>query len=286
LLSQLYINTLRALKAGSTDSPNSTELIRSKKTLAAQQLISRRLSEERIEQIWANNPDEYFERESVNNIVWHTQEQLKAVPGKPLVAVKELEANDHPEGATLIFIHTEDAEFLFAKTTAAFERLRLNIVNARVITSLNAFCLDTYTVLEPDGKPVGANPRRVQEIETILLQNLAQTTDNIRPATYRRSRKLRYFNEPITTVLTNTPGKGYSTLEINCPDQPGILATLGKVIADNQLLIVDARITTLGERVEDIFCLKDHKGRPIIDPDVERDLLEDIENRLSERLAG
>ena len=41
LLSQLYINTLRALKAGSTDSPNSTELIRSKKALAAQQLISR-----------------------------------------------------------------------------------------------------------------------------------------------------------------------------------------------------------------------------------------------------
>ena len=286
LLSQLYINTLRALKAGSTDSPNSTELIRSKKALAAQQLISCGLPEERIEQIWANNPDEYFERESVNNIVWHTQEQLKAVPGKPLVAVKELEANDHPEGATLIFIHTEDAEFLFAKTTAAFERLRLNIVNARVITSLNAFCLDTYTVLEPDGKPVGANPRRIQEIETILLQSLAQTTDNIRPATYRRSRKLRYFNEPITTVLTNTPGKGYSTLEINCPDQPGILATLGKVIADNQLLIVDARITTLGERVEDIFCLKDHKGRPIIDPDVERDLLGDIENRLNERLAG
>ena len=141
-------------------------------------------------------------------------------------------------------------------------------------------------MLEPDGKPVGANPKRIQEIETVLLQSLAQTTDNIRPATYRRSRKLRYFNEPITTALTNTPGKGYSTLEINCPDQPGILATLGKVIADNQLLIVDARITTLGERVEDIFCLKDHKGRPIIDPDVERDLLEDIENRLSERLAG
>ena len=40
LLSQLYSNTLRALKAGSTGSPNSTELIRSKKTLAEQQLIS------------------------------------------------------------------------------------------------------------------------------------------------------------------------------------------------------------------------------------------------------
>lgn len=286
LLSQLYSNTLRALKAESTYSPNSTELIRSKKALAAQQLFSRGFPEKRIEQIWANNPDEYFERETVNNIVWHTQEQLKAIPGKPLVAVKELAANDHPEGATLIFIHTEDAEFLFAKTTAAFERLRLNIVNARVITSLNAFCLDTYTVLEPDGKPVGANPRRIQEIETILIQSLAQTTDKIRPATYHRSRKLRYFNEPITTMLTNTPGKGYSTLEINCPDQPGILATLGKVIADNQLLIVDARITTLGERVEDIFYLKDYKGRPIIDPDVERDLLWDIEKHLSERLAG
>ena len=141
-------------------------------------------------------------------------------------------------------------------------------------------------MLEPDGKPVGGNPRRIQEIETTLLQSLTQTTSKVRPANYRRSRKLRYFNEPITTILTNTPGKGYSTLEVNCPDPPGILATLGKVIADNQLRIVDARITTLGERVEDIFYLKDHKGRPIIDPDVERDLLADIESRLSERLAG
>jgi len=285
LLSQLYSNTVRALKNDSINSLNATELISSKKFLAKKQLLFSGFPKDKIDLIWENNPGEYFERESVKNIVWHTQEQLQSYPGKTLVAVMELEANDHSEGATQIFIHTQDAEFLFANTTAAFERLRLNIVNARIITSLHEFCLDTYTVLEPDGKPVGEDRGRIREIETTLLESLKNTASTITPATYRRSRKLRYFNEPIVTKLTNTPGKGYSTLEVNCPDQPGILATLGKVIADNQIRIIDARITTLGERVEDIFYLKDKKGHPILDPDIEGDLLEDIKNNLSVRLT-
>jgi len=286
LLSQLYSNTLRALRNDSTNSLNTTELINNKKALAEKQLLSSGFLKEQIDLVWDNNPEEYFERESVKNIAWHTQEQLQSGHGKTLVAVMKLEASDHSEGATQIFVHTQDAEFLFANTTAAFERLCLNIVSARIITSLHEFCLNTYTVLEPDGKPVGADPGRIQEIKATLLESLVSTVESIKPATYRRSRKLRYFNEPIIAKLTNTPGKGYSTLEVNCPDQPGILATLGKVIADNQIRIVDARITTLGERVEDIFFIKDKKGRPIIDPDIERDLLEDIKNNLSARLAN
>ena len=57
----------------------------------------------------------------------------------------------------------------------------------------------------------------------------------------------------IEVTVINIPEKNYSTLEVNCPDQPGILASVGKILASNNINLKDARIATLGERVEDLF---------------------------------
>ena len=107
----------------------------------------------------------------------------------------------------------------------------------------------------------------------------------IAPANYRRTRKERYFNNPIETTLVNPSGKDYSTLEVNCPDQPGVLATLGKVFAEENIKLIDARITTLGERVEDLFFIKDEDGGAITDTALANRLQEEIKNALERRIS-
>ena len=122
----------------------------------------------------------------------------------------------------------------------------------------------------------------IQEILSEILQ-----ADNKLPPTvhFRKSRKEKYFSKYIEATLINTSNTSYSTLEVNCPDQPGILACVGKIFADNSINLKDARITTLGERVEDLFFITDKSGWPIVDAQLIEKLQLDIKTALKQRLS-
>jgi len=285
LMRELYLNTSKAFRQGLENTINRSERIADKRDSARKQLLEIGLSDAQIEQVWTNAAEEYFVRESIANIVWHTEAIARHEGSGPLISVQEQIIDNSGEGATLVFIYMKNADFLFANSTAAFEKLNLNIHGARIFTSSNDYCMDTYTVLETNGKPVGENPKRIAEIERVLAEHLQ---GGHRPATLarlRRSRKAQYFSKPIEISFLNTEGKPYSTLEVNCPDQPGILACVGKVFAENNINLQDARITTLGERVEDLFFLTDKAGQPIDDESLRQTLVAEINEELEDRLA-
>lgn len=286
LLRQLYHNTARAFRAGLENTVNRAERIADKKDSARNRLHELGLSDQQIEKIWENTAEEYFVRESTTNITWHTEAIANFDSDEPLISFREIESDGTMEGATLVFIYTQNADFLFANSTAAFEKLNLNIQGARIFTSTNNYCMDTYAVLEANGKSVGGNTTRLEEIKSVLSSHLKSGNKPMNVAKVRRSRKERYFNKPIQTNFLKTADKPYSTLEINCPDQPGILACVGKVLAENDVNLQDARITTLGERVEDLFFLTGKDGSPIHDETFQAKLQDAIKQELESRFTN
>lgn len=286
LLRQLYLNTARAFRLGLENTVNRAERIADKKDSARKKLHEKGFSDQQIESVWQNAAEEYFVRESTDNIVWHTEAISRFDADEPLISFREVEADASVEGATLIFIYTRNADYLFANSTAAFEKLNLNIQGARIFTSNNDYCMDTYTVLEHDGRSVGRNVNRLQEIESVLATHLRSGNKPMAVAKVRQSRKERYFNKPIESMFLQTTDKPYSTLELNCPDQPGILACVGKVFAENDINLQDARITTLGERVEDLFFVTDKDGLPLHDEALKTRLQEAIKQELESRFAS
>ena len=60
---------------------------------------------------------------------------------------------------------------------------------------------------------------------------------------------------------------------------------LGRVFAEENIKLIDARITTLGERVEDLFFIKDEDGGAITDTALANRLQEEIKNALERRLS-
>lgn len=286
LMTQLYLNTSRAFRRGLENTVNREERIADKKESAKQALLELGLNQQKIESIWENAAEEYFVRESMANIVWHTQAIADFDEDGPLVSIRDIEFDAANEGATQIFIYTKNTDFLFANSAAAFEKLGLNIHGARIFTSANDYCMDTYTVLDVGGRPVGNNPKRLSEIQSELNRTLQSGNKPISPTRVRRSRKSKYFSKPIETSFLKTVDKPYSTLELNCADQPGILASVGKVFARNQVSLQDARITTLGERIEDLFFITDQSGKPIDDDDLRERLQTEIKQELEDRLSA
>lgn len=285
LMSQLYYNTRRALRQGLEKTVDRAELVTEKRDSARQLLQAAGVPDANIDSIWHTIGDEYFVREAVENIAWHT-EAIAAHAGEgPLISIRESRNALAEDWITQVFIYTHNADFLFANSTAAFEELNLNIHGARIFLTEHDYCMDTYTVLEDDGQVVGDNGDRLEQVRSVLARNLAAGHLPMAPARVHRSRREKYFSRPIEVSLSNPADNLYSILEVNCSDQPGILACVGKVLAERDISLKDARITTLGERVEDLFFITGADGKPLAGKDYIDALIAEIRSALEERLA-
>jgi len=281
LLRQLYLNTKRALRRGLENPMDRADRIRDKKESALPKLLDKGLTNEQIHSIWQTTDDEYFIRESVANIVWHTEAIARHGGENTLVLVQDT-TDTLAEGATHIFIYTINRPRLFASSAAAMDQLGLNIQDARIFTSQKNYCMNTYSVLESDGSGIDNRPQRIKEIKSTLNDYLNDPSTILKTNSKRTPRKLRHFDQIVEAEIINQEGTPWSTLEVNCIDRPGILAAIGKVFAEQDIQLVNARIVTLGERVEDLFYITDAANRPITD----EKRIEKIQQAIKQELGG
>jgi len=281
LLRQLYLSTKRALRRGLENPIDRADRIKDKQESVMLKLTDRGIGPEQIEHIWANVDDEYFVRESSANIAWHTEAVARNEGQDTLILVEDT-SDTATGGGTQIFIYTLNRNHLFASTASAIEKLGLNIMDARIFTSAKNYCMNTFTVLESDGTPVSGNIVRRKEIIGLIREYLLDPSQHLKASTKRIDRKLKHFSRHVETEVINSEDNPYTTLEINCPDQPGILASIGKIFADHSIQLQNARIATLGERVEDLFYILDTDNRKITDAEAIEKLQHDIRQELGD----
>ncbi len=266
LLRQLYFATKQALRRGLENQIGLQESIEATKEAAIAKLATKGHSSEEVLALWADLGDDYFLRENSNDIAWHA-ELIAAHDGNdtPLVAIKE-STHAKSEGATQIFVYTRNRDHIFAICASTLEHLDLDVQDARIVVSRSGFTLDTFFILDDKGLPIGNDAKRVQQIKRELsseLQNSAAAA-----AVHRRTpRALKLFATPTVVKISQDDARGHTVLEVITPDRPGLLARLGQIFLSFDVRLVNAKITTLGDRVEDVFFITDKQDRPITDPE-------------------
>ncbi|SDJ62165.1 [protein-PII] uridylyltransferase [Pseudomonas indica] len=282
LLRQLYTETKRALRRGLENPLDREEQIRQTQSAALDILVRSGIDPDDAEQLWSQLGDDYFLRHTAGDVAWHTEAiiQHPATDG-PLVLIKETAQREF-EGATQIFIYAPDQHDFFAVTVAAMDQLNLNIHDARIITSTSQFTLDTYIVLDTEGGRIGDNPARIKQIREGLIDALKNPDDYPAIIQRRVPRQLKHFAFAPQVTIHNDAQRPVTVLEITAPDRPGLLARIGKIFLDFDLSLQNAKIATLGERVEDVFFVTDANNQPLSDPDLCMRLQEAIVAQLSE----
>ncbi|SIR97068.1 UTP--GlnB (protein PII) uridylyltransferase, GlnD [Aquipseudomonas alcaligenes] len=282
LLRQLYTETKRALRRGLENPLDREEQIRQTQSAAIDILVRGGIDQDDAEQLWSQLGDDYFLRHTAADVAWHTEAILQHPAGKdPLVLIKETAQREF-EGATQIFIYAPDQHDFFAVTVAAMDQLNLNIHDARVITSTSQFTLDTYIVLDADGGRIGDNPARIKQIRDGLVEALRNPDEYPAIIQRRVPRQLKHFAFAPLVSIHNDAQRPVTVLEITAPDRPGLLARIGKIFLDFDLSLQNAKIATLGERVEDVFFITDAHNQPLADPELCARLQDAIVQQLSQ----
>ncbi len=266
LLRQLYTETKRALKRGLENPLGREEQIRQTQRAALDNLVRNGTDPDDAEQLWSQLGDDYFMRHSSADVAWHTDAIIEhPSDGGPLVLIKETTQREF-EGGTQIFIYAPDQHDFFAVTVAAMDQLNLNIHDARIITSSSQFTLDTYIVLDADGTPIGNDPERTEEIRQGLIDALRNPDDYLTIIQKRVPRQLKHFAFPPQVTIHNDMQRPQTIIEVIAPDRPGLLARIGQLFLDFDLSVQNAKIATLGERVEDVFFVTNADNEPLSDP--------------------
>ncbi|QEW07714.1 [protein-PII] uridylyltransferase [Nitrincola iocasae] len=284
LLRQLYTETKRALRRGLENPMNKEDRIEQLQIEALQLLHRMSKTEEEVRGFWRLLGDEYFMREDSANIAWHTQIILEhADQPLPLIQVHKTSYRLY-EGATEIFIYADDLPYLFPATVAALDQLHLNVVDARIIPTDNGRTLNTYTVLTEDNQPLSDDPAYLQSIQQHLTEELDDPDDFPEIIQRRVPRVLKLFTIPTSVNLSNDPSSQQTVLEVMTSDRPGLLARLGRIFVEFDISVRKAKISNIGERVEDFFFITNAEGNPISDPELCQQLQTDICQKLDEHI--
>ncbi|MCF6782911.1 [protein-PII] uridylyltransferase [Stutzerimonas stutzeri] len=266
LLRQLHSETQRALRRGLENPLEREEQIRQTQRAALDSLVRNGTDPDDAEQLWAQLGDDYFLRHSSSDVAWHTEAILQhGDSSEPLVLIQETTQREF-EGGTQIFIYAADQHDFFAVTVAAMDQLNLNIHDARIITSSSQFTLDTYIVLDADGTPIGNDPERIQEIRQGLIEALRRPEEYLTIIKRYVPRQLKHFAFPPQVTIHNDAQRLQTIIEVIAPDRPGLLARIGQLFLDFDLSVQNAKIATMGERVEDVFFVTNADNQPLSDP--------------------
>ena len=240
-------------------------------------MVPAHLSAEVFQRYWSLFVDcDYFLRYQFDTLLWH----MKTLSGVgaldlPVVAVRYARES----GSTEIMVFTPDLPNLLVITTAGFDNLNLNIVDARLHTTKLGFALHNYLVLDQNDKAISVNAEQ-EAIRETLIEQLLSPRKGRDPLKTHIPRALQQFPIP-TEVNFSAARQGQLTvIEVIAQDRPGLLYQIAEVFDKCDIKLHNAKVATFGARIEDIFIVTDLGNKPITDSEQQQRIRHNIINRI------
>ena len=280
LLKELYLATHTALRHGLQNPSALEDRLLENKQEAQEKLTNLGLSIDLINNAWQHTTDDYFLRYSAEEIAWHTL-AISSVNEADLPLVLLSPQTQH--GSADVFIYTKDIGPIFSISTATFDQLGLTILDARIMTTQNNYALNSFQVLEQSGEPINES-YRASHICSALRQNLldGEVKGHVNIHRQSKSRQAQHFPIATSIKFITDPLNRHTLIELITTDHAGLLAKIGSAFIKQQVNLLNAKITTIGSRAEDMFYITDQNLQPITDPEQQAKIREELLTSLSE----
>ncbi len=247
LLQDLFQATKRAL-AG--EAPQPGPMLDALRAEAHRILNLYALSEARYARFWSQLDIAYFLRSDAADIAWHTRVLHAQVDAtEPVVRTRLAPIG---EGFQVV-VYMPDQPELFARICGFFDSKNLSVLDARIHTTRHGYALDSFLVVDPASTSQYRDILPLIEVE--LAERLRKRAPLAPPVRGRISRRSRYFPiQPTVDLRPDERGQHY-LVAITANDRTGLLYSVAKVLSEHRINLYTARVSTLGERVEDMFLV-------------------------------
>ncbi len=269
LLEDLYKLTVRTLGGRA---PDPGAVIESRKRQALIQLALASEPQDSHKRLWDTLEVSYFMRHDAGEIAWHTRQLARhavrpvatkteavGAGGASAGTVKTFEtivrARLSPVGEGLqVLVYAADQPDLFARICGYFDRAGFSILDAKIHTTRNGRALDTFQIINP--LVPDHNREFIGMVEAELPAAVESQAPLAPPRLGRVSRRVKSF--PIAPRVDLRPDDKAQRwlLTVTASDRVGLLYSIARVLAAHGINLELAKVSTLGERVEDMFLLQ------------------------------
>lgn len=276
LLRELYLMTRKALENGLENTVD----LQSREDDHKQQAMAKLLEnyeESAIKKVWESFPKDYFVRFKPDQIVWHTHIVLYNQYNEryPLVVAV---TDGTAKSGTEMLMYGEDRPRLFAQVASVLDSRNCSIQDAQLMMTKDGYIFDSFIILEHDGKRI-SSPSRLKSLQDAIVAQLQKP--GVEHVNKRRIPR-QYKQLAVPTKVRFFGGQnGNTMMELEALDAPGLLAKLGHIFVEQDLSLRLAKITTIGERAEDLFILSTSDGKSLSN---EQQVT--LKKRVTERLAN
>jgi [protein-PII] uridylyltransferase len=262
LLRELYASALDAISGGLTVEGRDSRI-------AAAQVAARKLlpdfTDDEFTAFVARGYPFYWLSLDAETHARHARLMREAdASGAPLTVDKRI---DPQRAVTEITLYTADHPGLFSRIAGALAVCGANIVDAKIVTMANGMALDTFWIQDPEGGPF-SRPDKLAKL-AVVFENVL--TGDLKP--HRELERVppfpnrtHVFTVPPRVLIDNQASRSYTVIEVNGRDRPGLLHEVTRELTRLNLQISSAKISTYGEKVVDVFYVKNLFGHKVEHP--------------------
>ena len=264
LIFELYLKALKMLKKNKSSLVTIDSTIDTKEALQKYLLKHGYLKEDIVG--YSNNYySNYWQMFSLSNIIDHYK--IFSAMRNDGFKFKVHIFKESKVQATELLVIAPDHHGLFSLISGLVAASGFEVVSAKIITRSDGFALDTFFIQNRDKKPIIDEYLRKKLIKTISigLEGGFDIEKELNIKWKEIPARFRAVKAPTRVIVDNKRSNRYTILEVKCKNGPGVLYKITKAITTLGLQINTANVSTYGDRVVDIFYVKNAFGSKIED---------------------
>jgi [protein-PII] uridylyltransferase len=251
LLTELFLKTSRVLEKEKGQPPSLKKDDILKKL---EELLPPGVAAQYVEDL----PSRYLSCFSWKEIVEHIQ-LARSLEKEPLFVTWEIDEGSRARVTTC----TKNHYGLFFKIAGSMFVNRLNILEAQIHTWGNGVALDTFRVEDSTGEAERHLRQFKNDLQSVLSGDRS-LKDLLSQRKESNGLKKKVIPAVAPEVTVNNQASDFHTLiEISAEDRMGILYEITQALTDHGCDIHFARISTLGNRILDVFYVQDTLGEKL-----------------------
>ena len=209
-----------------------------------------------IKRLWNNIDKGYFGRFSSSQLEWQAKSILEKDDDVNIISLRR-----NFDSLVEIFIKVNNFDGLFLELVRVFDVLGIEIIDADIATTKDKrIALNTF-IASYKYKSIKLTQNDVKDLEKKICNIFNEAKQEVRPKKVKNKNTFFEKNTKVDDSIDKQKNRNIITIEtIN---NSGLLVKIAKVFREFGASIHSAKITTLGEKVEDTFFIEDQNFKLI-----------------------